>query len=174
MNDQEALGDAIHTSVELEVLKLNELSNQEKNAVIDIRCQKIRDYCTEKWFQQEGDGIQIEIDTDAGTAIILPPKPKEILLQTLISKIKKIDEPATLKVAKGSFYCTFSKIHLTLGEPTTQSFCTYFWSFTDGKQKGFIWGNELDENNLAHQWFIDGDYTLFLDVFGDINIDWRG
>jgi hypothetical protein len=67
--DPDTLHDAIRDAVVSEVAKL-ELDDDEREAVIDKRCEKVGD-AVSKWFKWS-EYVTIECDTDAGTATVIP------------------------------------------------------------------------------------------------------
>ncbi len=69
MKHPDALHDAIAQAVESKVALLG-LAKDEAVRVAELRAEKVRDVCG-KWFHY-GELVSIEIDTDAGTATVVP------------------------------------------------------------------------------------------------------
>lgn len=69
MKDPDALGDALKEAVAAEVEALG-LPEDERDALIDLRTEKVADIAN-RWFEY-GEYLQVEIDTDAGTCVVLP------------------------------------------------------------------------------------------------------
>ena len=67
--DPDTLGDAIRDAVIKDVATMGLLSTDEADAVTDLRIEKVGAAC-ERWFTY-GEYVSIEVDTDAGTAIVL-------------------------------------------------------------------------------------------------------
>ena len=71
MKDPDTLGDAIKEAVEGDV-KLLVDDPKEQSALIEVRQEKVSEICKE-WFKW-GEYLTVEIDTEAGTAVVVPVK----------------------------------------------------------------------------------------------------
>lgn len=71
MKDPDCLHDAIREAVEAEVGKLMGLFASERKTLIDERIERVYEGCSKKWFRY-GEYLDVEIDTDAGTATVVP------------------------------------------------------------------------------------------------------
>lgn len=72
MKDPDVLGEAINRAVERDVAAMKELDDDEREAVIEKRKEKVAELCA-KWFEY-GEYLRVEIDTDAKTCTLLPAK----------------------------------------------------------------------------------------------------
>ena len=71
MKDPDTLGDAINDAVMAEVEAIPGLETQEeRQRVVELREDAARKLC-QKWFEY-GEYLTVEIDTDAGTATVVP------------------------------------------------------------------------------------------------------
>ena len=70
MKDPDTLGDAIDEAVRADIAKIEGLSDEDREALFEGRCEKITEI-TAKWFQY-GEYLSVEIDTDARTATVCP------------------------------------------------------------------------------------------------------
>jgi hypothetical protein len=73
MKDPDTLYDAIDEAVTREVAKLDQLDDDEKEVVKENRAEKIRELAG-RWFEY-GEYLNVEIDTEAGTCVVVPMKP---------------------------------------------------------------------------------------------------
>ena len=71
MKDPDTLGDAIKEAVEGDVKFLVD-DPDEQSALIEVRQEKVSEICKE-WFKW-GEYLTVEIDTEAGTAVVVPVK----------------------------------------------------------------------------------------------------
>ena len=71
LKDPDCLHDAITEPVRREVQALG-LEAEEAEAVIELRREKVQSACS-KWFEY-GEYLTVEIDTDAGTAVVVERK----------------------------------------------------------------------------------------------------
>ncbi len=69
MKDPDALYDAVTDAVKDDVAKLEGLSDEEREGVIETRAEKVRDLCG-LWFEY-GEYLRVEIDTEAKTCTVL-------------------------------------------------------------------------------------------------------
>lgn len=69
MKDPDSLADAIREAVEQGVETMN-LPEDEREALVDLRCDKAGKVCG-RWFEY-GEYLLVEIDTEAGTATVMP------------------------------------------------------------------------------------------------------
>lgn len=60
----------IEDAVADSVAALPGLSSSDRNALAKSRAEEVREVC-EKWFE-DGEYLNVEIDTDAGTCIVIP------------------------------------------------------------------------------------------------------
>ena len=70
MKDPDTLHDAVFEAVEEDVMKIEGLSPDERDAVIEERQEKVRELCN-KWFEY-GEYLRVEIDTEAKTCTVVP------------------------------------------------------------------------------------------------------
>ena len=70
MKDPDTLGDAIRDAVEEAVNALPDLSQDERDAVLEKRQEAIGKLCG-KWFEY-GEYLTVEIDTEAETCTVVP------------------------------------------------------------------------------------------------------
>lgn len=68
MKDPDTLYDAIGEAVKAEVAKIEGLSPEDREDVLENRCASTRELCSQ-WFEY-GEYLTVEIDTDAGTATV--------------------------------------------------------------------------------------------------------
>jgi hypothetical protein len=71
MKDPDTLGDAIDDAVKDDVAALN-LPPDESEQLVECRSEKASKLCS-KWFEY-GEYLTVEIDTDAGTCVVVPVK----------------------------------------------------------------------------------------------------
>jgi hypothetical protein len=69
MKDPDGVSSCIDDAVAKEVGGLG-LEEEEREAVLTIRTEKMHEACS-KWFEY-GEYLTVEIDTDAGTATVVP------------------------------------------------------------------------------------------------------
>lgn len=69
MKDPDTLQDAIEDAVKSDLSKIDQLSPEERDVLIDARRDKIGDICS-KWFRY-GEYLTVEIDTDAVTCVVV-------------------------------------------------------------------------------------------------------
>jgi uncharacterized protein YggE len=69
MKDPDTLHDAIDEAVTEDVAKMEGLDEDERQAVIDARKEKVQELCN-KWFEY-GEYLRVEIDTEAKTCTVL-------------------------------------------------------------------------------------------------------
>lgn len=72
LKDPDALHDSIRCAVRAEVERIVGLKNDEKGPIEDQRSEDLHEICQE-WFQY-GEYVQIEIDTEAKTAVVVKVK----------------------------------------------------------------------------------------------------
>lgn len=72
MKDPDTLTDAIVDAVKADVAKIPGLDAEDREALAEKRVKKTSDLAA-KWFEY-GEYLQVEIDTDAGTCVVLPAK----------------------------------------------------------------------------------------------------
>ncbi len=70
MKDPDCLHEAIVEAV-TEQLADQQLTEDEQEAVVDLRVHRIKDLCEKKWFRY-GEYLEVEIDTEAGTCTVVP------------------------------------------------------------------------------------------------------
>ncbi len=71
MKDPDTLNDAIEDAVKQSMTE-NGLDHVEQEALLEIRKEKIYSQCS-KWFRY-GEYLEVEIDTDAGTCVVVQQK----------------------------------------------------------------------------------------------------
>lgn len=71
MKDPDALSDSIDDAVEGDVALMSGDADERK-AVAEVRRAKARELCG-RWFEY-GEYLTVEIDTDAGTCVVVPVK----------------------------------------------------------------------------------------------------
>lgn len=69
MKDPDTLGDAIDRAVGESVAAISN-DVDERNALADVRREKVGEIAA-KWFEY-GEYLTVEIDTDAGTCVVVP------------------------------------------------------------------------------------------------------
>jgi hypothetical protein len=69
MKDPDCLHEAVDSAVARQLKELN-LPDDECDAIREMRCEKLREECS-KWFEY-GEYLTVEIDTDAGTCVVVP------------------------------------------------------------------------------------------------------
>ncbi len=69
MKDPDTLSDAIREAVTEEVDAMETLSEDEREIVVDARCDKVATVCG-KWFEY-GEYLNVEIDTHAETCMVI-------------------------------------------------------------------------------------------------------
>lgn len=72
MKNPDALGEAINDAVTAELAKMPGLHDDEAEELADTRRRKVSEMCG-KWFQY-GEYLTVEIDTEAGTCVVLENK----------------------------------------------------------------------------------------------------
>ena len=72
MKDPDTLQDAIEDAVKNDVSTMADLDDDEREAVIEKRKEKVHELA-EKWFRY-GEYLAVEIDTDEKTCTVLPAK----------------------------------------------------------------------------------------------------
>jgi hypothetical protein len=72
MKDPDTLGDAIDDAVRADLKTVDGLSDNERETLLDDRRDAVK-AVTAKWFEY-GEYVTIEIDTEAGTATVVPKK----------------------------------------------------------------------------------------------------
>lgn len=72
MKDPDGVYDSIHDAAEKSVSAIPTLDADEKEDLIEARNEKLRDICG-KWFEY-GEYLEVEVDTDKGTCIVVPKK----------------------------------------------------------------------------------------------------
>lgn len=70
MKDPDTLYDAIRAAVKEEVGKVERITDEEKEGVIERRIESVADIASE-WFEY-GEYLTVEIDTDAKTCTAVP------------------------------------------------------------------------------------------------------
>lgn len=70
MKDPDSVGDAISDAVTVDLNKIEGLDRDDRDALFDTR-QAAAQKVASKWFRY-GEYLTVEIDTDAGTATVLP------------------------------------------------------------------------------------------------------
>lgn len=70
MKDPDTLGDAIHEAVKADVVKIEGLDEEERDAVQEERQEKVAGLCA-TWFEY-GEYLCVEIDTEAKTCTVVP------------------------------------------------------------------------------------------------------
>lgn len=69
MKDPDTLGDAIRDAVKDELEQNSSLEAEEREALVDMRTEKISEMCCRKWFEY-GEYLAVEIDTEAETCVV--------------------------------------------------------------------------------------------------------
>lgn len=72
MKDPDVLIDAIDEAVKRAVAEMTDIDADEREAVAEMRKQKVLDLCA-RWFAY-GEYLGVEIDTDAETCTVVPVK----------------------------------------------------------------------------------------------------
>lgn len=70
MKDPDTLHDAIQEAVKAEVNKLQGLSEEEGQELIESRTERVAEECR-RWFEY-GEYLTVEVDTEAKTCVVLP------------------------------------------------------------------------------------------------------
>lgn len=70
MKDPDTLYDAIDEAVRDDIAKIAGLTDADREELAETRTDAVREV-TRKWFQY-GEYLSVEIDTETGTAIVLP------------------------------------------------------------------------------------------------------
>jgi len=70
MKDPDTLHDAIREAVEREVAAMPDLDDDEREAIIEKRNEKVSDKC-DRWFKYS-EYLTVEIDTEAMTCVVVP------------------------------------------------------------------------------------------------------
>lgn len=70
MKDPDTLGDAVDDAVRTEIARIDGLDAADREALFEGRREKVGELAA-KWFKW-GEYLSVEIDTDAGTATVLP------------------------------------------------------------------------------------------------------
>lgn len=70
MKDPDTLHDALRDAVKADVAKIEGLSEEEREAVVEQRQETVSDVCA-TWFEY-GEYLTVEIDTDACTCTVVP------------------------------------------------------------------------------------------------------
>jgi hypothetical protein len=70
MKDPDTLHNAIREASTEAVAALDLESDEEREAVLEARIDKVQTVCS-KWFEY-GEYLTVEIDTDAGTCVVMP------------------------------------------------------------------------------------------------------
>lgn len=69
MKDPDTLHDAIDDAVQKELLAIDELTADDREALIETRRETVSEICN-KWFEYD-EYLTVEIDTDAGTCVVV-------------------------------------------------------------------------------------------------------
>lgn len=72
MKDPDVLHDAIREAVVKEVSAMQGVDKDERESIVELRMEKVCRLC-EKWFEYS-EYLNVEIDTDAMTCIVVPVK----------------------------------------------------------------------------------------------------
>jgi hypothetical protein len=72
MKDPDTLDDAIQVAIRREVAKIEGLDAREREAVEEERREKVGSLCA-RWFEY-GEYLTVQIDTEAGTCVVVPCK----------------------------------------------------------------------------------------------------
>lgn len=72
MKDPDGYYDCFQDAVKSEVQAIPGLSQAERDAILEVRKENVGEVLS-RWFEY-GEYLRVEVDTDAGTAIVLPVK----------------------------------------------------------------------------------------------------
>jgi hypothetical protein len=70
MKDPDTLHDACKDAAAEQLESVKGIDGDERESLVDQRAQKLRDFCGQ-WFRY-GEYLTVEIDTDAGTCVVVP------------------------------------------------------------------------------------------------------